>query len=119
MPAQHGLALAADLTPSSFLFGKGTISGRPGTTYKAWAQEAADASAEAMKTSWAAELAAGQARRYKYFAKSARAAAQQALQEMESHLAKDRVKQLQQLHSALAPLHAPMPWKRRRDSKFL
>ena len=78
-------------TASSFLFQrKGTISGRPGYTYKAWAQEAADAASEAMKTARNAELAAGQARRFKYFAKSARDAAQNALKEMESHLAKDR-----------------------------
>eukprot|EP00434_Breviolum_minutum_P032399 symbB.v1.2.028652.t1/scaffold3058.1/size64496/2 len=35
--------------------------GRPGYTYKAWAQEAADAASEAMKTARNAELAAGQA----------------------------------------------------------
>eukprot|EP00913_Durusdinium_trenchii_P025614 g24041.t1 len=60
-------------------------------TYKAWAQEAADAASEAMKTARAAEFAAGQARRYKYYTKSAREAAQNALKELEGHLAKERV----------------------------
>ena len=71
---------------SCFFKVKGVISGRPGSAYEAWAQEAAEASKEAMLHSRDAELAARHARRLKWFAKSARDAALGAFKEMEQHL---------------------------------
>mmetsp|Transcript_58240 Transcript_58240/g.120388 ORF Transcript_58240/g.120388 Transcript_58240/m.120388 type:complete len:153 (+) Transcript_58240:70-528(+) len=64
--------------------------GKPYQLFKAWSQEVGDAARQAMIAARNAELAAGQAKRYKYFAKSARDAAQNALQELVKHFAKDR-----------------------------
>ncbi|CAE7568871.1 hif1an [Symbiodinium microadriaticum] len=52
--------------------------GKPYQLFKAWSQEVGDAARQAMIAARNAELAAGQAKRYKYFAKSARDAAQNA-----------------------------------------
>ncbi|CAE7618982.1 hif1an, partial [Symbiodinium pilosum] len=77
--------------PSSFIMNKkGTKRGKPNALCKAWGQEVADAASVAMIASRNAEVAAGQAKQYKYFAKSARDASQNALLELEKHFAKDR-----------------------------